>query len=196
MLVRLARRHNPRQQEACLIRPNPPPSPRNLGLVVVLAPLAPLAQPLGRDLGRLASNSSSSSNHSNNLPGPGLVRLVKPNHSNRPASDLAVSAPLNHSSRRVVSSVIQLSVKNPRLVDSVRMSYAGLFHVANILKALQLRAPVLSVLVPEPSDRLNPKLTPASEPHLNNPRPGRSVRVDLVPVSSEMWYLSLPNPIS
>ena len=133
----LARRHNLRQRGDCSVRPKPQHSLLNLGLVVALALLDPLAPPQEQGLVRLVSNSSSNNHSSSSLNSSqqeqGLVRLVKPSHSNQLASVLVVLAPRNSSnsnsrssSKRVVFSAPLLSVKRPQLVDSVRMSRSTL----------------------------------------------------------------------
>jgi hypothetical protein len=183
----LVRRRNLRQRGACSARPNLQRNPLSPRLLVALALLGPPVPPLEQGLVRLASNHSS--NHSSNpnssrnssLRGLGSVRLVKLNHSNRPASALEVLVPHSPSNRLAVSSVTLISAKSLPPLDLVRASRFGLIISAETSKALQLQAQALSVQ--EPLVRLSPS-PPPSGLHPNNPRMVRSVLGDSAPVSS------------
>jgi hypothetical protein len=191
VLVHLVRRRNLRQRGGCSARPNPQHNPLNPRLLVALALLGQPVPPLVQGLLRLASshNSNHSSNHSSkpnssrnsSLRELGSVRLVKLNHSNRPASALEVLVPHSPSNRLAVSSVTLLSAKSPPPLDLVRASRFSLVISADTSKVLQLQAQALSVQ--EPLVRLSPR-PPHLGLHPNNPRMVRSVQGDLAPVSS------------
>ena len=202
--MHLARQHNLRQLEACSARLKPQHNPLNLLSVVVLALLDPLVLPLEQGLVHLASSSSSNhSNHNNHSshsnssssrPGPGLVRLAKLSHSNRPALELVDSVPHSRrSSKPVVSSAqgIPPSVKSPPPVDSVRASRFSLAHATDVSQAPRPQVPGFLVLVPGALARHSPRTPLPLAPLPNSPRPVRLAPGDLVPVSSKTRYLFL-----
>jgi len=208
--VRLDRRPNLRQPEACSARPSPQRNPLNLLSVALVLSDLPVLPPEQGSVHSASSSSSSSShnnnnsssssssNHNNhsNRPGPDSVRSVKLSHSNRLGLELADSVPRSRSKLAAFSLQVTLpSVKSLPPADSVRVSRFNLAFATNASKEPQPLVLVPLGLAPEPLDRPSPRPPLLLERLPNSPRQVRLVQGDSVLVSPRRTPTYKPNTV-